>query len=208
MRLFTSSLLGIAVAIALFLLMGRLISGDPNVDRDRDQPLRLDFIQVDQDELENIRERRKPPKPEPPKEPPPPPKLEVQDQNRPQQDMPRIDMPRINAGLAAGAGPYLGSWSAGDPTAEGDVIPIVRIEPQFPREALIEGISGFVEIEFTIEPDGSVSDPKIIDSQPRRMFDRNAIRAIYKWKFKPRIVDGKPVARRATQRLEFNVAEQ
>jgi protein TonB len=208
MRLIVSSILGVLVAVALFLLMNRLISGDNNVDRDREQALRLDFIQVDQDELENIRERRKPPKPEPPKEPPPPPKLEVQDQDRPQRDMPRIDMPRINVGLASGAGPFLGNWSAGDPSAEGDVIPIVRIEPQFPREALIEGISGWVEIEFTIEPDGSVSDPKITGSQPRRMFDRNAIRAIYKWKFKPRIVDGKPVPRRATQRLEFNLDNQ
>ena len=65
-----------------------------------------------------------------------------------------------------------------------------------------------MEIEFTIEADGSVADPKIIDSNPRRMFDRNAIRAIYKWKFKPRIIDGKPVARRARQRLEFNITEQ
>jgi protein TonB len=208
MRLIVSSILGVLVAVALFLLMNRLISGDNNVDRDREQALRLDFIQVDQDELENIRERRKPPKPEPPKEPPPPPKLEVQDQDRPQRDMPRIDMPRVNVGLASGAGPFLGNWSAGDPSAEGDVIPIVRIEPQFPREALIEGISGWVEIEFTIEADGTVSDPKITGSQPRRMFDRNAIRAIYKWKFKPRIVDGKPVPRRATQRLEFNLDNQ
>jgi protein TonB len=208
MRLIVSSILGVLVAVALFLLMNKLISGDNNVDRDREQALRLDFIQVDQDELENIRERRKPPKPEPPKEPPPPPKLEVQDQDRPQRDMPRIDMPRVNVGLASGAGPFLGNWSAGDPSAEGDVIPIVRIEPQFPREALIEGISGWVEIEFTIEADGTVSDPKITGSQPRRMFDRNAIRAIYKWKFKPRIVDGKPVPRRATQRLEFNLDNQ
>jgi protein TonB len=208
MRLIVSSILGVLVAVALFLLMNRLISGDNNIDRDREQALRLDFIQVDQDELENIRERRKPPKPEPPKEPPPPPKLEVQDQDRPQRDMPRIDMPRVNVGLASGAGPFLGNWSAGDPSAEGDVIPIVRIEPQFPREALIEGISGWVEIEFTIEADGSVSDPKITGSQPRRMFDRNAIRAIYKWKFKPRIVDGKPVPRRAKQRLEFNLDGQ
>jgi protein TonB len=65
-----------------------------------------------------------------------------------------------------------------------------------------------VEIEFTIEPDGTVSDPKIVASNPRRIFDRNAIRAIYRWKFKPRIVDGKPIARRATQRLEFNIANQ
>ena len=208
MRLMISSLLGITVAIALFLLMHWLISSSNDVDRDREYALRLDFIQIDQDEIDNIRERRKPPEPEPPKEPPPPPKLEVQNQDRPQREMPRIEMPRVNVGLASGAGPFLGSWSAGDPSAEGDVIPIVRIEPQYPREALMDGISGWVEIEFTIEADGSVADPKIIGSNPRRMFDRNAIRAIYKWKFKPRIVDGKPVARRATQRLEFNITEQ
>lgn len=208
MRLLVSSILGIAVAIALFLLMHKLISGGGDIDRDREQALRLDFIQVDQDELENLRERRKPPKPEPPKEPPPPPKLEVQNQDRPQRDMPQIDMPRISAGLASGAGPYLGNWSAGDPSAEGDVIPIVRIEPQFPREALIEGINGWVEVEFTIEADGSVSNAKVLDARPRRMFERNAVRAIYKWKFKPRVIDGKPVARQATTRLEFNVNEQ
>lgn len=208
MRLFLSAFAGIVVALGLFLLMHSLISARNDVDRDRESALRLDFIQVDRDELENIRERRRPPEPEPPKEPPPPPKLEVQNQDRPQQQMPKIDMPQINVGAASGSGPYLGSWSPGDAAAEGDVIPIVRIEPQYPREALIEGISGWVDIEFTIEPDGSVSDPRIIDSNPRRMFDRNAIRAIYKWKFKPRIIDGKPVARRATQRLEFNITEQ
>jgi len=47
----------------------------------------------------------------------------------------------------------------------------------------------------------------VVASEPSRIFDRNAIRAIYKWKFKPRIVDGKAVARRATQRLDFNVQQ-
>lgn len=208
MRILVSALFGTAVAIALFLIMHGLISGNSQVDRDRNDALRLDFIQVDQDELENIRERRKPPKPEPPKKPPPPPKLNVDNQDRPQQDMPAIDMPSISAGLSGGSGPYLGNWSAGNLSAEGDVIPIVRIEPQYPRQALLDGTSGYVVIEFTIEPDGSVSDPKILESQPRRVFDRSAVRAIYKWKFKPRIVGGKPVARRATQRLDFDLTGQ
>ena len=207
MRHIISTFFGILIATALFFLMSELISGSKDANRDHENALRLDFIRVDQDELDNIRERRKPPKPEPPKKPPPPPKIEVQDQKRPQQNMPRIEMPRINVGLASGGGPYLGNWSAGDPSAEGDVIPIVRIQPQYPRDALIEGISGWVDIEFTIEADGSVADPKIVGSQPRRVFDRNAIRAIYKWKFKPRVIDGKPVARRATTRIDFKIDE-
>ena len=208
MRSMLFGLLGIAMTVGLFLLMHELISAGGDVNRDRNDILRLDFVQVDQDEIENIRERRKPREPDPPKEPPPPPKLNIEDQGRPQSQMPEIEMPQISIGVAGGAGPHLGNWSAGDPGAEGDVIPIVRIEPQYPREALVDGISGWVEIEFTIEPDGTVSDPKIVASNPRRIFDRNAIRAIYRWKFKPRIVDGKPIARRATQRLEFNIANQ
>ena len=205
MRFAVSTTLGIIVAILLFWLMDTLISGSGNVERSRDSAVRLDFIKVDQEELEQVKKREPPPEPEPPKKPPPPPKMTVDNPDQPPRDMPQIDMPRISLGLTSGSGPYLGNWSAGDPGAEGDVIPIVRIEPQFPREALLKGINGWVELEFTIEPDGSVSDPKVVDSQPRRIFDRNALRAIYKWKFKPRIVDGKPIARRARQRMDFTL---
>jgi len=207
MRFLVSAVLGLFVALLLFLLMHSLITGGNAIKRDSDSGIRLDFIKVDQDELENVKRRTPPPKPEPPKKPPPPPKVTVQDMDRPMRDMPRIEVPRISLGLSAGGGPYLGNWSAGDPGSDGDVIPIVRIEPQFPREALVNGISGWVEVEFTIEPDGSVSKPRVVDSNPPRIFDRNAIRAIYKWKFKPRIVDGQPIARRATQRLDFNLKE-
>ena len=83
------------------------------------------------------------------------------------------------------------------------MIPIVRIDPQWPREALIEGTEGWVEVEFTILPDGSVEDPIVTDSEPRGLFDRNALRAILRWKFKPRVVDGEAVSRRAEQRIDF-----
>jgi len=184
-----------------------LISGSNTFDKQRDDSARLDFIKVDQDELENIKKRAPPPKPEPPKKPPPPPKVTVDNQDQPRPDMPEIDMPRVSLGVSAGGGPYLGNWSAGDPGADGDIIPIVRIEPQFPREAMIRGISGWVEIVFTIEPDGSVSKPKVTASSPSDIFDRSALRAIYRWKFKPRIVDGKAVTRQARQRLEFNLRD-
>lgn len=205
MRFFVSIIVGLGIALLLFLLMHSLISGGSAIERGEDSAVRLDFIKVAEDELTNVKKRAPPPKPKPVKKPPPPPQVTVTDIDQPVRDMPRIDMPRVGLGLAAGTGPYLGSWSSGEPTAEGDVIPIVRIEPQYPREALIQGVSGWVEVEFTIEPDGSVSDPRVVASDPPRIFERNAIRAIYKWKFKPRIIDGKPVARRATQRLDFNL---
>lgn len=206
MRILISAISGTLIALLLFWVMDSLISGGRDFSGDRDASFRLDFIQVDQDELERIKERKPPPEPEPPKKPPPP-KLTVNNPDTPKQDMPQMKMPKISLGVGSGDGPYLGGWSAGNPGADGDVIPIVRIEPQYPREALIEGISGYVVVEFTIEADGSVADPKIVESQPRRVFDRSAIRAIYKWKFKPRVVDGKPVVRRGSTRLDFELDE-
>ena len=86
-------------------------------------------------------------------------------------------------------------------------MPIVRITPQYPREALLHGIEGWVRVEFTINPDGSVRDPIVVNSQPARIFDRPAIQAVLRWKFKPRFVDGEAIARRAVQVIDFRLEE-
>ena len=62
-----------------------------------------------------------------------------------------------------------------------------------------------IGVEFTIMEDGSVANPSVIDAEPKRLFNRNAIRAILRWKFKPRIVDGQPVQRQAEQVIEFTL---
>ncbi|MGH8497112.1 MAG: energy transducer TonB [Gammaproteobacteria bacterium] len=192
------------VAIALFWGLNAVIYGRGISVDDADVLQTVDFVRLKRESELQVRERRKPPPPPPPKQPPPPPDLVVQNPNQPRQAPLSIETPNIQLGVG-GNGPYIGSWSAGDPSADGEVIPIVKINPQWPREALLEGIEGYVEVEFTIQPDGSVADVNVIDAAPRRLFVRNAIRAILKWKFKPRIVDGQPVARRATQRIEFKI---
>ena len=45
----------------------------------------------------------------------------------------------------------------------------------------------------------------VIDSKPPRVFNREAIRAILKWKFKPRVIDGVAVDRTATQIIDFSL---
>lgn len=205
MRFVFSLIAGVITALLLFLLMHALIAGTPYLsDRDRDRN-QLDFVRVKQDEIEQIKERRKPPEPEKPKEPPPPPKLTQPRNDKPPPDMPDIQTPQINVSSSAGGGPYIGGWSPGQAAPEGDVIPIVRIDPQYPRDAALEGTEGWVKLKFTIEADGSVSNVEVLESEPRRVFDRNAQRALYRWKFKPRVIDGKAVAREATTTIDFNL---
>ena len=203
MRYLIAAGTGLGVALALFLLMHTLISGEQQVTRTGLGGNVVEFIRVREEEITQLKERVRPEEPPPPEDPPKPPQIQVTDQSKPPPVPLNIDMPRIALPVSTGDGPYIGPWSPGDQAAEGDVIPIVRIDPQWPREALLEGIQGWVEVEFTILPDGSVADPRVVNSEPRRVFDRNALRAILRWKFKPRIVDGQPVARQATQRIDF-----
>jgi len=207
MRLLVSVIAGLVVSLLLFLLMQRLISREAEVYGADARYQVMDFIRLRRDEITNVKQRTPPKKPPPPKKLPAPPPGALKQQQRPLDVQLDIEVPTLDLSGAAGGGPYLGNWRTDLAAAEGDVIPIVRTPPQWPREALVNGTSGWVRIEFTILEDGTVKDPKVVESQPPRLFDRNAVRAILRWKFKPRIVDGHPVQRQAEQTIEFKIED-
>jgi protein TonB len=89
---------------------------------------------------------------------------------------------------------------------EEEVVALLKTAPKYPRKAARSGKQGWVKIEFTITAQGEVVDPKVIASKPRRIFDRAAFKAIKQWRFKPKMVDGKAVPRRAVQVIEFKLA--
>jgi protein TonB len=97
----------------------------------------------------------------------------------------------------------MGVESAGQ---DDDAIPVLRIEPKYPRKAARSRVEGWVRVEFTITEEGEVTDAVVVDSRPRRTFDRSAVQSIQKWRFKPRVVDGQPVRRKASQLIEFKLA--
>jgi protein TonB len=76
--------------------------------------------------------------------------------------------------------------------AEGDYLPIVRVAPVYPARALSRGIEGYVDMGFTVTTTGTVRDPVVLFSTSS-LFDRAATRAVLKFKYKPRVVDGQPV---------------
>ena len=76
--------------------------------------------------------------------------------------------------------------------AEGDYLPIVRVAPVYPARALSRGLEGFVDLQFTVTTAGTVRDPLVLQSTSK-LFERAAIRAVLKFKYKPRVVDGVPV---------------
>lgn len=83
---------------------------------------------------------------------------------------------------------------------------IRRVPPNYPQRALKQRTEGWVEVEFTITSDGDVTDARVVAAQPRRgEFDREALRAVQQWKFRPRLENGKPVSASAKQRVNFTL---
>jgi len=205
MRFFFSAAIAVVLTLGVFYFMHTLVSSTGTRSDQGDPPPGIRFGPVDIPDEVTTRQRVKPPPPPPPKDPPPPPKMEIAEVQQTTPNLPDLDLPNLDLPLSQTGGLYLGGFGAVDKTQEGDIIPLVRIQPIYPREAAIRRIEGWVQVEFTITPAGTVKDPRVVSSDPPRLFDREAIRAILKWKFKPRVVDGQAVERRATQTIDFKL---
>lgn len=99
------------------------------------------------------------------------------------------------------------------PTGGGGLIterhatPLVRIPPQYPVNAQDREIEGWVMVEFTINLAGGVEDVVVVDAEPPRTFNSAVIRAIRRWKYQPKMTEGKPVAQynmRELVRFQFD----
>jgi protein TonB len=124
-------------------------------------------------------------------------------------DMPAPDIPAANTAAASAPAMHGSSGQTGESVGIGDeVIPLFRIDPDYPRKAARAKKEGWVKVEFTITERGTVIDPEVVEARPRRTFNRSALAAIRKWRFKPKVADGKPVARRVSQVIEFNLANR
>ena len=82
---------------------------------------------------------------------------------------------------------------------------LVVNDPVYPDHALRNRIEGWVEMEFTITETGTVRDVEVLDSAPRGTFEAAATEALRAWRFKPRVVNGRPVAQRSVVTMRFNL---
>ena len=89
-----------------------------------------------------------------------------------------------------------------------DVIPLVRINPDYPPSALRRELEGWVQVQFTITPTGSVKDAVVVDAEPKDVFDDEALKAIVRWRYNPKVEDGAAVERVGVQtRILFRLEQ-
>lgn len=188
------------VVFALFWIMQYLIQS-ASMELDKSRTLKLpDFVRIQQNETLERREPppEKPPQPdEPPPEPPPP----SMDDITPEAQAMAVTAAPISANISLDASGF------GLAPSDGEYLPIVKVQPIYPRRALSRGVEGYVIVEFTVTKQGTTRDVRVVESSSS-MFDDAAVRAAEKFKYKPRVVDGEPIEVPGVQnKITFEIEE-
>ena len=183
----------IALTLAVFFLMHALIRTGQSALTEENGGAVVDFVRIRQ--VEKVQQKdRKPERPPEPEAPPPQP-----------------DMPAPRVVQASGMGLDIGAMninpdinvSAGIDAgaAGGEYLPIVKVAPIYPQRALARGLEGWVLVEFTVTTTGTVRDARVVEADPPGVFDGAAVDAVMKFKYKPRVIDGRPVEVEGVQNL-------
>ena len=194
-RVVVAVVLGAFVAFGLMFVMQALIASGQAAITETKSTRIVDFVRVKREErLES--KRSKPDRPPNPDEPPPEaPQPSMDDAAAELGDGVQAvravhDDPVPVAQMAMDVSPGFGV-AAG--SADGDYLPIVKVAPIYPQRAIDRGIEGYVIVEFTVTKTGAVRDPKVIEYEPSPIFNKAALAAALKFKYKPRVVNGEPI---------------
>jgi TonB family protein len=77
------------------------------------------------------------------------------------------------------------------------------VPPEFPSAARERALSGWVDVQFMVLTDGSVSDLSVVEAAPAGAFEQSALDAVRKWKYRPILREGQPINQRARVRVRF-----
>lgn len=172
---------GVIITFALLWLMQVLIATGKKALVDEADFSIGDFIRVQKEEIVNLDEDD--PEPPPEVEEPPPEQPEVQADDFDTSQALNIGGPQGRLDFNMGGG-RIGM-------GEGDYLPIVKVAPIYPRRAQSRGLEGQCLIQFTVTTTGATKDAEVVECTSS-LFAKASIKAVEKFKYKPRVEDGVP----------------
>ena len=122
-----------------------------------------------------------------------------------------FDLPQFQTGDLVGADKLLADSGGskrlvmtGDSV---DALPVPRSRqaPEYPAKARERGIEGHVVLTIKVSERGEVEHVRVVESEPRGVFDMVAVNAINAWTFAPARYQGQPVAVSVSQRIPFRL---
>lgn len=189
--------LGAVVTFVLFMIMQAVIANDgANLEEGVKGKL-LELVRLEPDD--EIQTKQRKPKPPPPPDEPPPDMPKPNFDNSDVSQGVDIGSVNVDVNLDVGGGGF---------SSDGEYLPIVKVAPVYPRRAQTRGIEGYVLLQFTVTKTGAVVDPSVVESKPPGIFDRAAMNAALKFKYKPKVVNGEAIdVAGVLHKLTFELAD-
>ncbi len=205
-RLMLAAPIAVVMAFAVFSFMAWMVDNGNRKPPQSKPALSFNMTMVENEQDVQRRHRSVPEKPKMPEAP----------KQSPVSDMSSADVTPMNSIEAVPAlgldtsihGLAIDAPTFGDFGVNQQAMPINRVEPRYPTRAQKRRIEGYVSLSFTIDKTGRPTDIQVVDAEPKRIFDREALRALSKWKYQPQIIDGKAVEQPGqTVTVEFKLAK-
>lgn len=175
-----------AITFGLFLTMQALVANRPVAMQESGPRHRLEFVRLKRTENLDLKQRQKPQK------------VDKAAPDAPAPAAPQSSPSNTGANALAAATASLGfggGGTGGAGAADADVIPLVRVNPQYPAKAAAAGIEGWVHVRFTITPQGTTADVAVVKAEPAGYFEAAATAAVKGYKYKPKMESGQAVER-------------
>ncbi len=204
-RLLLALPISLLISVSLFSFMAWMVDHGHQRAPKASEAVRFDMVMVENDADVQRRQRSVPKQPEPPKAPEP---MDLSQSNTQVESISQVT-PISDLGLNTA----LDGIAISAPNLKGTMgnqqaLPLYRVEPRYPSNAQKRKIEGYVIMRFTIDEAGRPKDIEVVEAEPSRIFEREAIRALKNWKYQPKVENGASVEQLGqTVRLEFKLAK-
>ncbi|MFH4525258.1 energy transducer TonB [Vibrio diabolicus] len=193
------------ISVSLFSFMAWMVDKGNQRAPEASEAVRFDMVMVENEADVQRRQRSVPEQPEPPQAPEPMDLSQADTQMEPMSQMTPVSALGLNTaleGIAISAPNLKGTMG------NQQALPLYRVDPRYPSKALKRRVEGYVIMRFTIDATGRPKDIEVLEAEPQRMFEREAIRALKKWKYQPKVEDGVSIEQYGqTAKVEFKLAK-
>ena len=211
-RYISTFIISCLLTVIFFVLMQKMLNFEKQTLSTAHSLKGLDFVRLIREPRTEKKQYKTllPEDPQPPKVKKPTPKLEQLQVYKPVLHSISLPRPQLLTNLNLNDALYLGSYQKNAPieqtlAIDEEVVPLVRIAPIYPSRAARTGIEGWVKMEILINSSGAVEKVKILEAQPPNIFNRAAIKAMKRWRFRAKMVSGEAVSRTAEQQMNFKL---
>lgn len=200
-----AGILGVGITAALFIGMLSLLSDANKPVQNKELEFKFSWVNEYEEVKTTPRDRPEEPKPLAVSQAPAMPAMQPEIGNKTAIDMPLPNSHSNNMNLLEGFKfNGVGTGPVGIPAEPGGGLKS-GMPPLYPQAQLAAKTEGWVKVLIDVNEFGQVSHVEILQAKPARVFNANTKKAVRKWQFHPKMVDGQAVPYQVTQTIEFTI---